>query len=148
MTISNGEGDLKTSVPCGVAVDNIHKTDSSDNTSASNETDDAKYPKDCASPDDSNMIGKDGNVSPSQPLAPPPPPAPAPPPPPCLSTPVSLESHVTKERKDATVTRWDPKLVSWMKKTLWRYSGPLHKSCRLCPCSTNWPHPDVSTCIC
>ena len=117
MSISNA-ADLKNSVPGGVAVDTIHKTDSSDNTSASNETDDQKYLEDSASTNENNMIDKDRNVSLSQPLAPPPPPAPAPPPPPCLSTPVSSERQVTKETKGETVTRWDPKLVSWMKKTL------------------------------
>ena len=117
MTISNAK-DLKTSVPGGVAINNKHKTDSSEHTSASNETDDKKYHEDSASLDENNMIDKDRNVSLSQPPAPPPPPATAPPPPPCISTPVSSERQVTKETKGETVTRWDPKFVSWMKKTL------------------------------
>lgn len=56
-------------------------------------------------------------VSPSAPPPPPPPAAPLPPPPPPVSSalPVKKGDNVLD---DKTVTRWDPKLVAWMKKTL------------------------------
>lgn len=56
-------------------------------------------------------------VSPTTPPPPPPPAAPLPPPPPPVSSasPVKRGNNVSD---DKTVTRWDPKLVAWMKKTL------------------------------